>query len=318
MSGENNTIVTIGDINYLWGIFMLIASARKAGMREPFLVGVKKFTPRAEKVLTQFGDVRLVPLDGLKRSLTSYKAKVMLEASTEYVTWADSDAFFTGDVSSMLPPDSPDGIHFRMRGDTEFPGHCWKKWYPDSMKRVPAEVLEVWREDVRQVAGEALAESRTVNTGTACFFSLSLARHRRFLEIWDALQDKVLPEKDVGVVDNSLRIYPQLDESTLNACLDFLPAAPKVQELFKLDKQPGRMFIHFIMHPKPWVGWTKRAFRFFDEYTSVVKWAADNGYELPGPVPPCLDAANKRKCRILIPWTTFSSKVKRRLARMFK
>jgi hypothetical protein len=33
MSGaQDNTIVTIGDIHYLWGLFLLVASARKAGM----------------------------------------------------------------------------------------------------------------------------------------------------------------------------------------------------------------------------------------------------------------------------------------------
>ena len=63
---RDNTIVTIGDINYLWGIFLLIASARKAGMDEPFLVGVKKFTPEAERILSQFGGVRVLSLDGMK------------------------------------------------------------------------------------------------------------------------------------------------------------------------------------------------------------------------------------------------------------
>ena len=40
---SDNTIVTIGDINYLWGIFLLIASARKAGMHEPFLVATTTY-----------------------------------------------------------------------------------------------------------------------------------------------------------------------------------------------------------------------------------------------------------------------------------
>ena len=31
---KNNTVVTAGDINYLWGIFLLIASMRKNGMDE--------------------------------------------------------------------------------------------------------------------------------------------------------------------------------------------------------------------------------------------------------------------------------------------
>ena len=100
--GVNNTIVTIGDINYLWGIFLLIASARKAGMKEPFLVGCKRFTPRARQVLEGLGNVSFANLDDTTRSLTCYKPFTMLQAKTEFVTWADSDAFFTGNVSEIL------------------------------------------------------------------------------------------------------------------------------------------------------------------------------------------------------------------------
>lgn len=56
--------------------------------------------------MSQHG-VTLVHLDDADRSLTSLKAKVMLGVETPFVTWADSDAFFTGDVSGMLPPSSP-------------------------------------------------------------------------------------------------------------------------------------------------------------------------------------------------------------------
>ena len=118
---KDNTIVTIGDINYLWGIFMLMASARKAGMKEPFMVGVKGFTPEAERVLTQLGDVSIVHLDDVERSLTCLKTRVMLQVKTEYVTWADSDAFFTGNVTELLPPDSPEKIQFRLRTSDEMP-----------------------------------------------------------------------------------------------------------------------------------------------------------------------------------------------------
>ena len=58
---KNNTVVTAGGINYLWGLFMLIASMRKSGMDEPVLVGAHNFTPEAEAVLKQFGECRSVP-----------------------------------------------------------------------------------------------------------------------------------------------------------------------------------------------------------------------------------------------------------------
>ena len=52
---KNNTVVTIGDINYLWGIFLLVASIRKSGMDEPILVGTQKFDDYCNLV-QQFAD----------------------------------------------------------------------------------------------------------------------------------------------------------------------------------------------------------------------------------------------------------------------
>ncbi len=312
---SDNTIVTIGDINYLWGIFMLIASARKSGMDEPFLVGCKSFTPKAEQILTQLGGVSCVSLDDASRSLTCYKPFVMLKATTEFVTWADSDAFFTGNVSDILKPAPPEGIHFRLREPSEKPGMSWRHFFSGDYSKVPSEVLEAWRQDLKDIAGTALDTPRFTTTGSACFCSLSLKQHRRFLEIWHELQMKVLPDKDVGVVDNSLRIYPQLDESTLNACLTFLPDAPTPQPVFRMDKERERLFVHFIAQPKPWQGWTKRAFRFFDDYVGVLDWAISKGYELPGPVPPCLKASNKTIMKLLIPWMTLKPKIMKRIKR---
>ena len=317
MKALSNTIVTIGDINYLWGIFLLIASARKAGMTEPFLVGVKGFTPEAEKVLAQLGDITLFPLDGVNRSLTCYKPHVMLRAKTEFVTWADSDAFFTGNVSELLVPTLRDEIHLRLRPPSELPGYFWRRTFGVSGEFIPDQVLDIWRRDVRDVAGTAADTPHFRTTGSACFCSLSLAQHGKFLEVWHNLQMKVLPNKDVGVADWSLLYYPQLDESTLNACLAFLPEAPRVQQAFKMNKERERLFVHFIAQPKPWQGWTKRAFRFFDEYVAVVDWAILQGYELPGPVPPCLKASNKQLMKVLIPWMTLKPKLRRRLRRIF-
>ena len=312
MSGKrDNTIVTIGNAGYLWGIFLLAASARKAGMEEPFLVGCQGFGGREKRVLRQLGGMEFFPLDSEKRSMTCLKARTMLEAGTEWVTWADSDGFFTGNVSDILPPENPDGIHFRIRKPEELPGRVWRWARGLDGRSVPAEVMEVWRRDVEAVAGTAEREPRFTSTGSACFFALSLARYRGFLETYAALQERVLPERDVGVVDRTLKYYPQLDESTLNACLAFAPEAPAVQETYRMDKDRKRLFVHFVGMPKPWIGWTKRAFRFFDETVAVVEWAVARGLELPSPVPWTLKAENKRRCRMSIPWTAFSAKAKR-------
>ena len=313
---RDNTIVTIGDINYLWGIFLLIASARKASMDEPFLVGTKKFTPEAERVLTQFGGVSVVNLDGEKRSLACLKARVMLDVETEYATWADSDAFFTGNVSEILTPDSPDKIHFRLRAPFEMPGAFKGHEFGEDGKSIPTPVLEVWRRDVEDVAGEARDEPRYATSGSSSFCSFSMARFRKFAETWHALQMKVLPERDVGVVDRTLRYYHQLDESTLNACLNFVVDAPHVQDVYRMDKDRSRLFVHFIARPKPWEGWTKRAFRFFDEYVSLVEWVQVEGLSLPGPVPGCLMRSRKALMKTMIPWMTLKPKIVRRLGRL--
>jgi hypothetical protein len=311
---SSNTIVTIGDVNYLWGIFLLIASARKSGMTEPFIVGTKDFDDRAKSILTQCGGVTIVPLDGVRRSLACSKSYVMLGADTEYVTWADSDAFFSGNVSELLPPASPEEIHFRLRSPAEMPAAFRGHVLGAGDTLIPADILAVWKRDVAEVAGSAAEAARYATTGSSCFCALSLRRHRKFLEIWDALQKKVLPERNVGVVDTSLRYYHQLDESTLNACLNFVPDAPRVQETFRLNKDRERLFVHFIARPKPWVGWTKRAFRHFDRYVGVAAWAAEQGYELPGPLPACLKAENKALMKALIPWMTLKPK----LAKLFR
>lgn len=315
MANHSTTIVTIGDIHYLWGIFMLIASARKAGMDEPFLVGTKNFDGRGERVLKQLGGVDILSFDGVARSLTCLKAKALLEARTEFVTWADSDGFFTGNVSDILAPENPGEIHFRLRAPEEMPP-AFKGRRLREGGGTPQAVLDAWRKDVAAVAGGALEEPRYATTGSASFFSLSMARHRRFLEIWDALQERVLPQRDVGVVDTSLEFYHQLDESTLNACLDFAPEAPRVQDTYRMNKDRARLYMHFIGRPKPWEGWTKRAFRFFDEYAEVLGWAEERGLELPGKVPGSLEPGNKTLCRLLIPWTELKPRLARRLARL--
>ena len=311
------TIATAGDARYLWGLFLLVASARKAGMDVPFLVGTRGFSPRDSRVLAGLGGVEQLPLDGSRRSLTCLKSEVMLAARTPFVVWADSDAFFTGDVSDMLLPGREEEIHFRLRAPDEMPSAFPPRRFGGDGRAVPPAVLDAWRADVRAVAGSAREAPRYATTGSGCFLALSLARHRPFLEIWDALQKRVLPDRDVGVVDRSLAHYHQLDESTLNACLQFVPDAPRVQDVFRMDKDRERLFVHFIARPKPWEGWTRRALRFFGAYVSVVEWAEASGLELPGPLPPCLRRPFERRARLLAPWTELRPKLARRLGAAF-
>ena len=134
---KNNTVVTVGDINYLWGLFMLIASMRKSGMDEPVLVGAHKFTPEAEDILKQLGDVTIFTLKDIDHSLTCYKPLVMLQAQTEYITWVDSDGYFVGNCSKRLPPLSPEEIHARMRSPEENPGAFRNFEYGEDGRSIP-------------------------------------------------------------------------------------------------------------------------------------------------------------------------------------
>ena len=273
---KNNTVVTIGDSRYLWGIFLLIASMRRSGMDEPVLVGIRDRSGEAGEILRQFDDVRLFPLEDTGRSLTCLKPLVMLQAETEYVTWADSDGFFTGNCSDRMIPASDGEIHIRIRGAEEnraaFRGCAGEK----GSDSIPAEIIRAWRADVG-----GLAEACIDRSCSACFLSVNRSA-RPFLRRWHEQMHAVLPPGDVGVVDWSLKHYRQLDESVLNSLLAFLPSAPKISRTYLMDRDRERMFVHFVGLPKPWQGWTRRSFRHFGAYTETAMYAVERGMRLPG------------------------------------
>ena len=309
---KNNTVVTAGDINFLWGIFLLIASMRKAGMDEPVLVGAYNFTPEAEDVLTQLGDVTIFTLKDIDHSLTCYKPLVMQQTETEYITWIDGDGFFIGNCSKRLPPLSPDEIHIRMRQPEENSQAFRGYEYGEDARSIPKAVLDAWKADVGSDS-----EPRIPRNCVACSFSI----HRSatpFLRKWDEQMMKVLPAGNVGVVDHTLKYYHMLDESVLNSVLCFYSGAPRVSDSYRLDKDPNELFGHFGGAPKPWIGWAPHSFKHFDKYTAVADWAVGQGYKLPGPLPFSLDPKHKTMCRLLQHPVYFNMKLKRRLKKMFR
>ena len=304
---KNNTVVTVGDINYLWGLFMLIASMRKSGMDEPVLVGAYRFTPEAEDILKQLGDVTIYTLTNVARSLTCYKPTVMEQAGTEYITWIDGDGFFFGNCSKRLPPLSPDEIHIRMRGPEENASAFHGYSFGEDGRSIPKAVLDTWRADVG--SGQ---EPRIPRNCVASSFSI----HRGaipFLHKWDEQMIKVLPAGNVGVVDHSLKYYHMLDESVLNSVLCFDSGAPRVSDSYRLDKDRNEFFGHFGGFLKPWVAWTPNSFRHFDKYTAIAAWAIEQGFRLPGPLPYTLKASNKTICRLLRHPIQIKTKIQKRL-----
>ena len=309
---KNNTIITAGDRNYLWGIFLMIASLRRNGMDEPVIVGTCGFDPEADAILQQMGDVRLYPLDHFERSLTCCKAMVMLQAETDYITWVDSDGFFSGNCSARLIPETPAEIHVRMRSADEQPMAFKGYTYGENGRQIPQAVLQVWKENIK-----GLDSPRIPRSCSACFLSVHRSA-RPFLEKWHEQMMTVLPAGNVGVVDRSLKYYHQLDESVLNSCLAFFPAAPRVADTYRLNKDPNELFIHFIGQPKPWQGWTPSAFRHFDRYVDVAEFARKQGWKMPGEIPYCLKPENKTLCSLLRYPVSLNFKIRKRLRKWFK
>ncbi len=270
---KNNTVVIACDQNYFWGVFLMAASMRMNGMDEPVLVAQSGFTPEMKECILQFGDIRVVDVPVFTRSLCCRKAAVMLMADTEYVTWADCDGMFVGNCSELLIPTSPDRIHVRARTIPDnhavfVNGGLYKQG--DRYGMVPAGVLDVWRRDVG-----GLAEPRLQTCVTACFISVHRSL-RPFLERWQDQMDRVLPNRDVGLVDPSTRAYYQLDESVLNSLLFFLKGAPLPCE-FRLDKDPRAFYVHWASIPKPWQAWSAATLRSHGQVMELMQWAGDHG-----------------------------------------
>ena len=309
---KNNTIVTAGDRNYLWGIFLMIASLRRNGMDEPVIVGTRNFDAEAASLLTSLNDVSLFSLDDFNRSLTCCKAMAMLRAETEYITWVDSDGFFSGNCSARLIPETPDQIHIRMRSAAEQPQAFRGYAYGEDGHQIPRAILEVWRENVK-----GLDSPRIRRSCSACFLSVHRSA-RPFLEKWHEQMMTVLPAGNIGVVDRSLKYYHQLDESVLNSCLAFFPQAPRVSETYRLDKDPRELFIHFIGQPKPWQGWTPSSIRHFDRYVDVVEFAESRGWRMPGALPASLKRKNRLWCSLLRYPVSLKCKIDGRIRKWFR
>ena len=309
---KNNTVITAGDRNYLWGIFLMIASLRRNGMDEPVIVGTRGFDREAEEILQQTGDVRFFPLDDFPRSLTCCKPLVMLQAETDYITWVDSDGFFVGNCSARLIPETPEEIHARMRSPEEQPQAFKSYLYGEDGHQIPQTVLDAWRNDLHGTETPKIRRSCS-----ACFLSVHRSA-RPFLEKWHEQMMTVLPAGNVGVVDRSLKYYHQLDESVLNSCLAFWPDAPKVAETYRLNKDPNELFIHFIGQPKPWQGWTPSSFRHFSRYVEVVEFARDRGWKMPGAIPWCLKRENRGLCRLLRYPVSLDFKLRKRFRKFLR
>ncbi len=290
----SNTIVVASDRNYLWAVWMLIASMRKNSMNEPVLVQGEAYSESDIEVLKQFSDVQVLNRPyHISRNLTCSKPDAMLLADTDYITWADCDAIFTGNCSRYLTTD-PEHIHIGMRGVLENADVFAKRYDAnDTYCAIPTKILDIWRKDIGENTEPAI---RTC--GSACFISLHRS-HRNLLEKWREQIQKVLPDDDTGVCNKLSFAYFQTDESVLNSVLCFSKTAIPPTDNFMLDKDPDAFFIHFAYQPKPWQMWNRYSIKYFDKTVELVEWAVAQGYKTPGPVPISLQRKYRKLNHIL-------------------
>lgn len=261
-------------------------------------------------MLERLGGVRVHHLDSATHSLTCIKPAVMLLADTEYITWVDSDGFFTGNCSARLIPERPEEIHIRKRSEQENPQAFRNYTGGEDGHTIPTAILEAWCADV----GERKTP-RNLQSCSACFLSVHKSA-RPFLERWHEQMMKLLPAGNVGVVDRRLKSYHQLDESVLNSLLCFAGNAPETAENYRLDKDVDELYVHFIGSPKPWHGWTPYSIRHFKRYTAVVDYALAAGFIRPEDVPFPLNSAHENVCRLIAPFVSVRTKIRKRLNRL--
>ncbi len=273
----SNTIVLTSDRNYVWGIWLLIASMRKNAMNEPVLVVGVGYEESDIAVLKQFSAVNVLNRPKCSgRNLTCSKPDAMLLAETDYITWVDCDSIFYGNCSNYLTA-GPEHIHVEMRSLKDNALVFAKNYEAnDTYGEIPAKILDIWRQDI---GGNTESALRTCCT--ACFISLHRS-HRVILEQWRDQMHKVLSNDDVGVYDKRSFAYFQTDESVLNSILCFSKVAIPPTADYMLAKDPNAFHIHFAYQPKPWQMWNSYSIRYFDKTVEVVEWAIANGYTPPG------------------------------------
>lgn len=292
---KNNTIVTASDLNYAWGVWLLAASIRKAGMDEPILVGTFNWSDAWLEDIRKIPGLATVPLPiEDRRSVTCSKPEIMLRAETDFATWVDCDGIFSGNCSDRLVGGERE-MNIRLRTPSEVAALYRKERFPgDDPEEVPSNILDVWRRDV----GEREEPRRRCGCSAALIGVHRSARP--FLEHWRNQMRKVLPA-DVGVVDAGNFAYFQTDEAVLNSLMIFAFDVPEVVREYRADRLPEPHFIHFGYNPKPWSMWTSGALRDYETTLELIDWAAAQGYAPRAALPYTFRRRHEALCRRLAP-----------------
>jgi len=272
------TIVSACDRNFLWGAFLLAASAARNIPQVPLHLLHSGFTPEDIALFTQFPQVTAIPLsDDDKRNVSNRKSEALLTASTEYIAWMDSDCMVIGDIADQLIPANGE-FQIRLR-DPKENAWVWCKHYQDGDKRgtLPTSVLDQWRKDVGQ------RDAPLVDTTCVANTFVIHRHHLAFIRQWRAQIAKVLSSSDHGLIDHRLPAYFMIDESVLSSLVAFSDIAPPLSS-FRLNRDPKAHVAHFGATPKPWRRWRKLHWYCHQPVLDLIDWLHANRKAMP-PIP---------------------------------
>jgi len=275
---ESLTIVSACDRNFLWGAYLLAASAARNVPGIPVHLLQTGFTDRDIAFISQFPDVRVLPLkDNNPRSVANRKAEALLSAETDYVAWLDADCFIIGDIRKYLIPANGE-FQIRLREPWEN-AWVWRNHYAPGEERggLPRSVTQQWQADVNQLAAPQLQTTCVTNA-----FVLH-QRHLGFIREWQAQIAKVIPPVDAGPVDKSSPAYFMTDESVFTSLLAFSKSAPPIADI-QLNRDPAAHVAHFGANPKPWKRWRKHQWYCHRHVLDLIEWAQGAGFSVP-PIP---------------------------------
>lgn len=272
------TIVTACDRNYLWGAFLLIASASRHIPQVPIHLLQTGFTPEDIALFTQFPQVSVIPLaDEDRRNVSNRKSEAILSADTEYIAWLDADCMVIGDIRELLVPENGE-FQVRLREARENAWIWCEHYQPgDIQGSLPKAVADQWRDDVNQ-----LREPRHNTTCVANTFVIH-RRHLDFIRQWRAQIAKVLPASNHGLIDKRSPAYFMIDESVLSAVAAFSAITPPISP-FRLNRDPLAHVAHFGANPKPWKRWRKPFWYCHQPVIELIDWLHAQGKSAP-PIP---------------------------------
>jgi len=272
-------IVTMCTKDWVWGVYLLIASLRYNNVKTRVNVFGFGFDDRDKALLEQFDNVKVIIREmALRRQMTFLKADTLLSAEpAEYLAWIDCDCLVKGDVTKYLsPPD--DAFHIRVRSTVAETCLRFRHRYtnPSEFGHIPEAVLDIWKKDVGE--NETPRMDSTVVTNCFVFHK----KHIGFIRKWRGQISKI---SSIPYNDDVKLAYGYgkrlSDELIMSSLFLFAVDAPPIGKYQFDDTSSGAYLVHFAPAKKPWEVWTLQSVKYLDYVLSLIRYAKEKGYELP-------------------------------------